>query len=75
MNLIARVLAAILMTILFAVVGVFALTTIGDGFDFLSLVDLVIAASFAFGGFCFGFVFYRPTGRLFGLLGRFDIDS
>jgi len=76
MTILLRILAGVVGAILGAIIGFVMDLSIGDGVKFIPISEFVIPLAIGGAvGFCLGFIFYKATGKLFGFLGRFSIES
>lgn len=76
MTILFRFLAGSVGAILGAIAAFVLDLTIGDGVQFVPISEFIIPLIIGGAvGFCLGFAFYKATGKLFGFLSRFSVET
>lgn len=76
MKIVLRLLAGVAGAIVGVVVAFVLDLVVGDGIQLIPISKFIIPLAVGGAvGFFLGFVFYRTTGKLFGFLGRFSVET
>lgn len=76
MSILLRFITGIIGAVLGVIIAFVLDLLVGDGINFIPISEFIIPLAIGGAiGFCLGFVFYKATGRLFGFLGRFSVET